>query len=106
MNVMDTSNLIVTTAVNKTFNLAGLQMTNIIIEDPKYCKNCKNMYDSPTPFGVASVIAAYNECEQWVDELNEYLESLIDDAIEYINKNINIIYVTLYDASRIKKYLN
>lgn len=89
MKAVGSEGLIACTALNKTFNIAGLQMTNMIIEDPKFCKNCKNMYDSPTPFGVASVIAAYNECEEWVDELNEYLESLIDDAIEYINKNIN-----------------
>lgn len=35
MNVLDNSNLIVATAVNKTFNLAGLQMINVIIKDKK-----------------------------------------------------------------------
>ncbi|MBE6143347.1 MAG: aminotransferase class I/II-fold pyridoxal phosphate-dependent enzyme [Erysipelotrichaceae bacterium] len=88
MNVMDNSNLIVCTAVNKTFNLAGLQMTNMIITDPKLKEPFINNHDSPTPFGIASVIAAYNESEDWVNELNEYLDNSIEEVISYINTNL------------------
>ena len=87
-NVMDHSNLIVCTAVNKTFNLAGLHMTNMIITDPKLKEPFINDHESPTPFGIASVIAAYNESEDWVDELNEYLDSSIDEVISYIHLNL------------------
>ena len=41
MKAVGSEGLIACTALNKTFNIAGLQMTNVIIEDPKYCKNCK-----------------------------------------------------------------
>ena len=88
MNYMDNSNLIVATAVNKTFNLAGLQMTNVIIKDPKLKEPFLFMHNLPTPFGIASVIAAYNESEDWVDELNEYLDSSIDQIISYIHSNL------------------
>ena len=41
-----------------------------------------------TPFGMASVLAAYNESEDWVDELNEYLDESIDEVIAFINKHL------------------
>ena len=88
MNYMDNSNLIVTTAVNKTFNLAGLQMTNVIIKDEKLKEPFKLLHSLPTPFGIASVIAAYNKSEDWVNELNEYLDNSIDQIIKYININL------------------
>jgi cystathionine beta-lyase len=88
MNVMDNDNLIVTTAVNKTFNLAGLQMTNLIVKNKQLKEPFVNLHNSPTPFGIASVIAAYNHSEDWVDELNEYLDESIDEIIKYINENL------------------
>jgi cystathionine beta-lyase len=88
MKVVGKEGLIVTTAVNKTFNLAGLQMTNMIIEDERLKERFKDYHSSPTPFGIASVIAAYNESEDWVDELNQYLDSLIDEVVNFININI------------------
>ena len=88
MKAVGPKGLIVTTAVNKTFNLAGLQMTNMIIEDSKLKEAFKNYHSSPTPFGIASVIAAYNESEDWVDELNEYLDLLIAECIDFIKTNI------------------
>ena len=88
MKAVGSDGLIVTTAVNKTFNLAGLQMTNIVIEDSNLKKSFINYYSSPTPFGIASVMAAYNESEDWVDELNLYLDSLIDEVINFINTNM------------------
>ena len=45
MNVMDTRNLVVTTAVNKTFNLAVLQMTNAIIKDKKLKEPFINLHN-------------------------------------------------------------
>ena len=88
MKAVGSKDLIVATAVNKTFNLAGLQMTNMIIEDLELKRKFLDYYASPTPFGIAAVIAAYNESEDWVDELNKYLDSLIDDVIKYINQYI------------------
>ncbi len=94
MNVMDNSNLIVCTAVNKTFNLAGLQMTNVIIKDPKLKEVFQTVHYSPTPFGIAALIAAYNEAEDWVNELNEYLDTSINEVISYIHTNLPKVKVT------------
>ena len=89
INVMGEENVIVATAVNKTFNLAGLQMTNLIIKDKKLKKAFENDFLCPTPFGIKAVIAAYNLAEDWVDELNEYLDQSIDEVISYIHENLD-----------------
>ena len=101
MNVIGNEGLIVATAVNKTFNLAGLQMTNVIIKDEKLKEIFKNQHYSPTPFGIAAVIAAYNEAEDWVDELNEYLDQTIDEVITFIHTNLNKVKVYRPEGSYI-----
>ena len=89
MNVVGPEGLIVATAVNKTFNLAGLQMTNLIIKDEKLKEKFINDFACPTPFGIAAVIAAYNEAEDWVDELNEYLDNTIEEVINHIHNKLD-----------------
>ena len=48
-------------------------------KDEKLKEVFKKQHYSPTPFGIAAVIAAYNEAEDWVDELNEYLDKIKND---------------------------
>ena len=62
------------TAPSKTFNLAGLQCSNIIIPSSKIrakAKACSlfNMQMGLNIFSYPACIAAYNECEDWLDEL-------------------------------------
>ncbi len=87
MKVLGPQGVISATAINKTFNTAGLMMTNVIIEDPEL----KAKYKYPakaTPFGVSAVIAAYNEGEEWVRQLNEYVDMLIEYAVERIHREL------------------
>lgn len=63
---------------SKAFNLAGLQIANIIIADgetrTKVSKAISlNEIGSVNPFGVDGLIAAYNEGGEWLDQLNIYL---------------------------------
>ena len=80
--------LIGATAVNKTFNLAGLAMTNLIICDPELKTAGGGMYSMPTPFGIQAVISAYTKGDAWVKALNEYLDENIDVCLEFIKKNL------------------
>ena len=80
--------LIAATAVNKTFNLAGLAMTNLIIADPDLKTRNGDMYSMPSPFGIQAVISAYTKGEAWLNALNEYLDENIDICIDYIHKNM------------------
>ena len=64
----------VCTAPSKTFNLAGLQCSNIIIANPVArgkAQICKLMTMSMhlNVFAYTACQAAYNECEDWLEEL-------------------------------------
>ena len=80
--VDDDSHIITCTGINKTFNTAGLHCSNIIIKDEALRKKYKSErgHSEPTPFAISALIAAYNESEQWLEELKAYL----DDTLYYI----------------------
>ena len=80
--------LIACTAVNKTFNLAGLAMTNVIICDPDLKQASEGFYSMPSPFGIQAVISAYTKGAPWVDALNEYIDQTIDECIDYIHTHL------------------
>lgn len=88
MKVVGPQGLISFTAVNKTFNLAGLAMTNMIIQDPALKEQFGVYFSLPSPFGIAAVIAAYNQSEDWVDALNEYLDENLNYAINFIKERM------------------
>ena len=66
------------TSPSKAFNLAGLQIANIISADTdmrmKIDKaiNVNEVCDV-NPFGVEALMAAYNDSEGWLEELKQYL---------------------------------
>ena len=67
-------NIAICTAPSKTFNLAGLQCSNIIIPNSKIrakASACSllNMQMGLNIFAYPSCIAAYNECEDWLEKL-------------------------------------
>lgn len=63
---------------SKAFNLAGLQIANIVAADPEVrakidkAINVNEVCDV-NPFGVEALIAAYNEGEEWLEALKQYL---------------------------------
>ena len=83
------NSIAVCTAPSKTFNLAGLQCSNIIIPNSKIrlkATACSllNMQMGLNIFAYTACIAAYNECEEWLEELitviqgnAEYIESFM-----------------------------
>lgn len=88
MKVLGPQNVIAATAVNKTFNVAGLSMSNLIIEDQSLREKLQTGFPMASPFGISAVIAAYTQCAQWADELNEYLDTIIDYAMERFAKDL------------------
>ncbi len=86
----DTDHIITCTAINKTFNVAGLHATNIIIHNKKLREAFQKELGMilPTPFTVAAVIAAYNEGEEWLEELKEYLDGTIDWVMNFCKEHL------------------
>lgn len=88
--LVDGKNLITCTSASKTFNLAGLKPTNVIVSDPDlkriYCRFVG--MKMPSPFTVAAVIGAYNGGGGWLDQLRDYLDGTIDWVINFCKENL------------------
>lgn len=83
-------NLVTLTAINKTFNLAGLQCTNAVIKNPDLRKKFKKMLGwlNPTPFAIAALIAAYTESDDWLTQVNEYIDGNIDWVLDFLQREM------------------
>lgn len=70
------NNCAICTAPSKTFNLAGLQTSNIFIANEEYRNKmtAARGYFSLNIFGYKACELAYDECEEWLDELLLFLD--------------------------------
>jgi cystathionine beta-lyase len=80
-------------APSKTFNLAGLHTSAIIIENPKLKSKYKKIMEDihvggGNLFGFAALEAAYNEGEEWLAELVKYLEGNFNLLKNFISDRI------------------
>ena len=71
-------NSVILNSPSKSFNIAGLQIANIICPRPEWRRRIDrainiNEVCDVNPFGPVAVKAAYNESEDWLKELNQYL---------------------------------
>lgn len=86
-------NSITCTAPSKTFNLAGMQASNIIIPNPelmdKYRRILeKNHIGGQNPLSIVALETAYNEGEEWLEQLLEYLEGNIEFIQKYLEEHL------------------
>ena len=85
---------IICTAPSKTFNLAGIQDSNIIIENETLRKKFqdeigKTGYHRISQFAQVALMSAYTEKSfAWFDELREYIYKNFLYVKDYIEKNI------------------
>ena len=70
----------VCTAPSKTFNLAGMKTSNIVIHNKELQAAWKDLIggklsmNGAGTLGLTAMIAAYNEGEEWLEQLKEYLD--------------------------------
>ena len=81
------------TAPSKTFNVAGLQLSNIIISNPKLREKFKHEvmqagYSQPNLMGMEACQAAYENGEEWLEELLVYLQGNVDFVRDYLKQEI------------------
>ena len=81
------------TAPSKTFNIAGLQVANIHAADETVRNKINralniNEICEINAFAVGALIAAYNEGEEWLDELKKYLYDNYLYVKEFFEKNL------------------
>lgn len=99
--VEDLSNIIMVSGANKTFNLMGLHCAYSIIPDEQLRKQFMKGYEPamPTAFALAGMIAAYNESEDWVDALNDYLDETMNAVVTYIQEKLPKVKVYIPEGS-------
>ena len=86
-------NSVILNSPSKSFNIAGLQVANIISSQSEWRRRIDrainiNEVCDVNPFGPVALIAAYNESEDWIDELNLYLWENYRFLCDFIDKNI------------------
>ncbi|WP_048798355.1 MalY/PatB family protein [Segatella buccae] len=97
-------NSVVLNSPTKAFNIAGLQIANIICADPAMRRRIDravniNEVCDVNPFGVAALQAAYNESEEWLDSLNHYIWGNYLALKEFIAKELPRLEVTRLEGT-------
>lgn len=83
-------------APSKTFNIAGLSTSSVIISDEKLRKRFSDMVEgihigNGNIFGNEASVAAYTHGDDWLDELLEYIAGNIEFTINYLNDRVPLI---------------
>lgn len=91
-------------SASKTFNIAGLQSACVIVKNPhlrhKVWRGINtDEVGEPNIFSMNANIAAFTECDGWVDALREYLFENRRIAQEYINVRIDGMTAVSADAT-------
>jgi cystathionine beta-lyase len=84
---------IICASPHKTFNMAGLQISCMIIQNPdlrdRYQEALANDgLTEPNVFALDGFIAAYNQGEEWLEALLNYLEGNRDFIDTYLKQNL------------------
>lgn len=84
---------IICTSPSKTFNLAGLQVSNIFIKNEELRKKFVRQldavgYDQVSLPGLIACEAAYKDGDSWIDAAVSYIKSNIDYVRDYTEKNL------------------
>jgi len=93
--------VVIITAVSpsKTFNIAGLGLSCLIVNDMQHRQSIDAVFESLhisacNPFSITAFEAAYRGGEHWLDELMLYLDETrrqVNDYIKSSKLNINVI---------------
>ena len=86
--------IIVCTAPSKTFNLAGLQLSNIVIQNPAWQAAWQELVAGrygimdASPLSLAAMTAAYTQGEDWLDQVLDYLDGNVEFARRFLAERL------------------
>ena len=86
------------TSVSKTFNLAGLQISNILIPNPELRKRFRKQVDAAgysqvNTFGVVAAKTAYQYGEEWHAAVTKYIHENLEFLKAYVEEHLPQIHV-------------
>ncbi|WP_017754338.1 MalY/PatB family protein [Calidifontibacillus oryziterrae] len=98
-----TEHIITFTAINKTFNVAGLHCTNVIITNPELRKTFTNELGMQlaSPFTISALIAVYNHGEDWLEQLKEYIDGTMEWVVEFLAERMPKVKVRIPEGTYI-----
>ena len=85
--------LIIGTSPSKTFNIAGLQIANILIPNKRVRDACRKEnraagYSQCSAIGLTATISAYTKGDKWLDELIPYIEGNVNFVRAFLRENL------------------
>ncbi|PJC86650.1 cystathionine beta-lyase [Vibrio sp. HA2012] len=97
-------NSVTCSSPSKAFNIAGLQIANIVAADPDIrskIDKALNIHEvcDVNPFGVEGLIAAYNDGEEWLDALRDYIYENYKTVERFIQEQLPELAVTAQEAT-------
>ena len=90
---------VVCTAPSKTFNLAGLQTSNLFVPNEELRKKLRDRlralhFEAPNLAGLTACMAAYREGAAWLDELLAYLRGNTDFVRAFLANRLPALRLT------------
>ena len=102
---VDLNKVCICTSASKTFNTPGLGGSYSLIPDEKIreafliaLKN-KDGLSSASVFGTLATITAYNECEEWVDQLVEYIEENLRTIQSFLKEHLPQLQLSMPEST-------
>lgn len=86
------------TSPSKPFNLASVHVANCLIEDSQIraeFQRLQRVYHMKecNAFAEEALIGAYEESDEWLREVNAYIEGNLDTFVDYIQEHIPVLKV-------------
>ena len=91
--VIDDTDFCVCTSASKAFNIAGLLCANIFVPNKELFAQINHALEihevnGLNPFGLVAQVAAYNESEAWLDELNAHVYDNFCYLRDYLERDL------------------
>lgn len=85
--------MIVCDSITKTFNVPGVILSNLLIPDQGIRERMKETMDrwglhNPNIFAAGIMEAAYTQCDEWIEQVNAYLDENYEFLKKYLEKNM------------------
>ncbi|MEG2354107.1 MAG: MalY/PatB family protein [Clostridium sp.] len=86
-------NSLVCVSPNKGFNLGGLKTSYVLAKNKEVREVLleqlkRNSITSPNVFAIPAITAAYNDSEEWLDEMSKYVEGNFNIVYDFFEKYI------------------
>ncbi len=93
VNEVNANNSITCISPSKTFNLAGLHSAAVVIPDEGIRQRVDRGLNNdevaePSAFAIQAAVAAFNEGDEWLDELNPYIWENREYVENFLKENI------------------